>query len=925
MKNICILFLIVIGFVINAASVDLIKNGKSNMVIVIQDGKNPLLKMAGREFADALKKRTDADIKIITAAEKLPANSYPFYLGLSEKTKKLGADEKKIKYDGYFLKITDKYAVIAGRDKAQTREPYFGHTVIYCRPDLGIYQFGEKGTLHGVYKFLEKYAGVRHYMPGELGSIIPTDKNFTVKTAEYYDAPAFAGRMFGAVWFSIANPDFLYWHHRMCAGGLRNPINHSYNRMGRFKKTNPEFFALIGGQRDFKNLSTANHYGNLCMTNKEGIKAFAKLAQDFFDRNPDYDIYPVVPQDGLFKVCECPDCRKLLSPHLGEKGIFSNIVFHHAAEIAKIVKKTHPDKFIGVLAYEKYLMPPKLEIPDNMYVCICYRRQNMRTAEGRKATEDLIKAYKKRKAKMLVWTYELYNHIPPMRGIPVLYSAMAKENINFNLNNNVVGEKAEGWYYSGGGDQYVKRFDFGLPASTHINDYIRCQLLWDPAFDVKAALDEYYKLFYGPAASEMKKFWQTAEELFMKRGEATVYTCDDIKLFEKLMHAAYKKAAPTSVYGKRIKLLIDELTPFFKTMYLIKSSSRTVGIPVVNGDIPMQYSKNNVWKYAPEYKLTLKSGNAAPSDSTTLLYVLANKKGLALYITAKEPHIEKLVKNTKIRDDGPTWKDDGYELFLITQDRSVNLHYLITAGSNIMDGKRTVDVNTSDWSWNSKLKLVQTEKGKVRTSMIHIPWSDLGYSFDKMPPLMLQLLRRQTNGSTTDGKYHVLFPTAGFHNYSPEYFGNINFMSPANMIENPSFEKLDSNGNAAVWSKNKKVLNDGVDGKKCIRLSAVGKNIDDAGSNTFAVKEGSEYMLHFSKKGGANFAYALFFNSKNKTVAEPNVAFRYIGRRDNWTWASFRGKVPKGAVKCRVIIRSFEKKAENAALIDNVQFFTAQP
>ena len=914
-------------FAFELSGAQLIKNGKSNMVISVADLNNPVQKMAANELVHILKKRTGADIKILSSNEAVPADKFVVYLGLSDKTRKLGADENKIKYDGYYLKVTDNYAVIAGRDKPQTGEPYFGHTIVYCRKDLQIYEFGEKGTLHGVYKFLEKYAGVRHYMPGEeLGSIIPRNPDFEVPAVEKYDAPAFPGRMFGAVWFEICSPEFLHWHHRLYAGGERNPINHSYNRMGKFKKTNPEYFALIGGQRDFKNLSTANHYGNLCMTNKEGIKAFAKLAQDFFDKNPEYNIYPIVPQDGLFKVCECADCQKLLSPHLGEKGKFSNIVFHHAIEIAKILKKSHPGKFIGVLAYENYLIPPELEIPDNMYVCICYRRQNMRTPEGKKATEDLIKAYQKRNAKMLVWTYELYNHIPPMRGIPVLYTKLSQENIQFNLKHNVVGEKAEGWYYSGGGDQYIKPRDFGLPASTHLQDYVRCQLLWDPYLDLNALLDEYYKLFYGPAAKEMKKFWDTAEDLFIKRGEATVYTYDDIKLFEKLMHDALGKVDQSTVYGKRIKLLVDELTPFFKTMYLIKSASRTVGVPVVNEDIPMDYKTDSIWKYAAEYKFTLKNGNSVSSDSTTMMYALANQKGLALYLTAKEPYINKLVKNTKQRDAAPTWKDDGYELFLIAQNRSVNLHYIITAGGNIMDGRRTVDVNTSDWSWTSDLKLKQTESGNIRTTMIQIPWSDLGFTLDKMPALMMQIFRRQTNGSAENGVYQVLFPTSGYHNYSPEYFGNLNLIKHVNLLKNPSFEEADAKGNAAVWGGNRALFDDGVDGKKCIKLSAgaAGKQLDDASSNFFPVREGDEYMFHFAKKGGSNFAYVLFFNSKNKNIAEPGVPFRYAGNAEKWKFMSFRGKVPAGAVKAKVYLRSFEKKLENASYIDNVQFFTVK-
>lgn len=917
MKKFSVLFLLFVVFFCTAASVDLIKNGKSNMAIVLEDSNNPLLKMAGREFADMLKKRTGATVQVISANEKVPTGVYPFYLGLSDRTAKLGADAKKIKYDGYFLKVTDKYAVIAGRDKALKHEPYFGHTVIYCRPDLDIYEFGEKGTLHGVYKFLEKYAGVRHYMPGELGSIIPQSKDFSVPQTEVYDAPAFPGRMFGAVWFSKANPDFLYWHHRLCAGGVRNPINHSYNRMIKFQKTNPEYFALIGGKRDFTNLSTANHYGNLCMTNKEGIKAFAKLAQEFFDKNPDYDIYPIVPQDGMYKVCECPDCQKMLSPHLGEKGKFSNLVYYHAIEIAKILKKSHPSKYIGVLAYDEYFAVPDLKFPDNIAVCICYRRQDLRTPEKKKHIENIIKGYKAKNAKILVWVYELFNHIPPMRGIPVFYPAISKENINFNLKNNVIGEKAEGWYYSGGGDQYVKPFDMGLPASTHINDYVRCQLLWNPSLDVKALLDEYYKLFYGPAEIEMRKFWELAEELFIKRGEATVYTAEDLKQFELLMDAAIKKTDAATPYGKRVRLLKAELAPFFKTMYAIKANKKTVAVPFVKQDLPLEFNADTVWKYATQYQFTYKNGNSVDKYNATVLRAIANEKGLALYLVSGEPNVDKLVKNSKIRDERITWKDDGYEIFLVAKDRSINLHYIITAGGNIMDGKRAIDVNIADWAWTSGLKLKQAEGKKERISMIFIPWSDLGCTVDKLPELVFQIFRRQTDGNATTAKYHVLFPSTGYHNYSPEYFGELKLVPCVNRVKNGSFEKLSPDGSPAEWRKQGKVVKGGSDGANSLYVSAVLAQVNDF----IPVKAEDDYMLYFSQKGGAGYAYVLFFGANGKTIPEPNVNFYYCRPSKDWKFRSFRGRVPKGAVKCKVMLRTFEKAPEQAAYFDNVELF----
>ncbi len=917
-----VFLMVALSAVANGDEAILIQGGKSRLAIVVEDCVNPVLNLAGEELASHLKERTGAEARVYTAYDELPKDAYPLYLGRSERTRKLGLDDERLAYDGYFIKVTREYAVIAGRDNPQTGEPYYGHTFMYGRKEPVFNMFGERGTLNGVYKTLEEYAGVRHYMPGELGTVIPKSPDFKLPLQERYIGPAFRGRNFTGVWFQEGSLDFLYWHHRICAGGERNPVNHSYNRMGRYKQEHPEYFALIDGKRDFDNLSTANHYGNLCMTNTEGIKAFANIARAFFDQNPNYNIFPIVPQDGLFKVCECQNCQKLVSPHLGVNGRFSNIVFHHAIEVAKEVKKTHPDKFIGALAYAGYRIAPEMEIPDNMYVVICYRRQDLLKPAKKKEIEDTFKAYQAKKAKILVWTYALYNHIPPMRGIPVLYSKVLQENIRFNLAHGVIGEKSEATYRSGGGDQLVKKHDLAMPASTHLNDYIRCQLLWNPKQDVVALLDEYYRLFYGPAQQEMRQFWETAEALFAARGEATMYSKEDLQKLEHFLEQASSKAAPETVYGKRVRLLQQEIKPFFETLYLLRSGTKSAAVPIVEKDIPMEYDADGIWKYARNYVFTAKDGKSIDKHISTNLKMLGNKQGIALYLEAKEPNLDMMVQLATKRDEPRAWKDDCYEIFLVSKDRSVNLQYIITAAGNINDGRREVDVNVCDWDWTSSLKLKQSRGKQVWNTSIFIPWSDLGLSLNDMRPLLLEIFRRQTGGDKENGAYQVLFPTAGFHNYSPEYFGELHLIPSVNQVKNPSFEVLSADGRPLNWGKGGKVLKNADGARSAIYLSNAESALYNIASDAFPVKEGTEYMLHYRHKGTDAYSYAVFFDARGKNVPQPDVKFFYSSRSEDWKAWHFQGKVPSGTVTCKVFLRCFDKTPDKGALITDVEFFS---
>ncbi len=910
MKLSMIVFIVVSALqIVSAADVALVRNGKAKSVIVVEN-ENVSTRKAAEELQQMIKQRTKADIAIISAKDKIPSGMIPVYLGLSPRTAKLGADTQKIQYDGYFFKATPEYVVIAGRDKPQTNEAYYGQTFVYCNYQHHYYAYGEKGTVNGVYKILEKYAGNRHYMPGKLGEVVPESPDFILPVAEYTQAPAFSERYIYGIYFKDASPDYMRWYYRMCAGGQNNHINHTYRRMLGFKKSNPEYFALIDGKRDFNNLSTANTFGNLCMTNKEGIKAFAKLAQNFFDKNPDYNIYPVVPQDGMYKICECADCQKLASPHLGHTGRFSNAVFHHAAEIAKILAKTHPGKMIGALAYEGYRIPPETDLPPNLAVRICYTRQSLRTPENKKMVEDAIKGYKNKNVPILVWTYPLFNHRPPMKGLPVLYPDILQENIRFNRANGVVGEFSECGYYGG------NHKDMHLPGIAHLNDYLRCQLLWDPDMDVRAELEKYYKNFYGPAAKEMKEFWSTGEKLFMKYGEATLYTVADLKNFEAVLARAAAKAPADTVYGKRIRLIQSEIKPYFNTMYLLRGKQKFFGVSYVRENIPMSYQSDNIWKHAREYTLNFKDGRTVPSAENTKLFAIANNKGLALHIICNEPSMSKLIVNAKKRDD-VSWDDDCLEFFIVSADRKVNRHYFVSPNGIFTDGRRTRDVNTADWAWNGGMTVKTAKKQNTIFYTLFIPWSDIECTFDNMPELLFQLYRRRNNGNIKQGVYQTMFPSVAFHNYSPEYFARFEFLGDENRLKNSGFEISGSQGKAANWNGQGDVCSDQVkSGRKAFKLTGRKGYAPSIYSDKINVREDFDYSITLDHLGAAGYIYALFYDSNGKVVPEPGRSFYWTDKSDKWRTLTFQGRVPAKAVSCSIVLRSFAGECR----FDNVEF-----
>ena len=59
-------------------------------------------------------------------------------------------------------------------------------------------------------------------------------------------------------------------------------------------------------------------------------------------------------------------------------------------------------------------------------------------------------------------------------------------------------------------------------ALIHLMVYWQSKLFWDPNADRQAMLNEYYQLYFGPAAAEMKAFHEFAEDVWCRQDSRSV-------------------------------------------------------------------------------------------------------------------------------------------------------------------------------------------------------------------------------------------------------------------------------------------------------------------------------------------------------------------------------------------------------------------
>lgn len=763
------------------ANVTIVQNHAPKAVIVLPKNPPQMVQYAAKELQDHIRLATDATLDILSDDQQIPKDRIPIYLGDSPQTRQLGIDVNSLKPDGFTIVATQTAIGIAGRDYDgkpivwNARHPF--RSAECLNEEAKLCAFGENGTLHGVYRFLENVAGIRWYMTGDLGRIVPKRDSLLVPVQKTTVEPDFEYRFAWFCNFPTALRDAI-WYKRVGFGAQYPvPINHNFVEMQYFKDTRPDFFAIIDGKPDFDNRSVICGGGNYCLSNEDLVDEWVKRISKAFDANPGIKLYPLCPGDGIVKTCECEKCQKQLSPHLGEDGSTSNYVWGFINKVAKKIAEKYPDHYIGSFAYENYRQPPEIDdFSNNVAVMICYIRQNNRDPKQQQNIDTLTAAWAKKTDRLYFWTYPIFDYWLPFRGFPCFYPKLLQREMIFHKQLNAKGEFMESEFKTTGdpdlADQHIT-----MPGLSHINAYLRAKLLWDANLDLNQLLEEYYTLFYGPAQPQMKQFWELAETLFTRQftsHPAEQYTASDINNLLDTLKNALAQTTENSDEYKRIKLILDEMTPFATQLLNISTSIRQFNAAWTTEDITpntfIDTLDTPLWNKAKRAKFVNTDGSEA--DVSTMVYAIANPNGIAFAFVCFENQIEKLRMHTTKRDEGPVWDDDAIELFFAPNDESIGFQYIVTAGENLWDGKWTGGPRgrvQSEWNGNAFYKAKRLQDRW--TLQVFIPWSDLETSPDN---LKLNLYRVRSLGNSP--QFTAFTPIMVPQHQAPQYFAPLNII-----------------------------------------------------------------------------------------------------------------------------------------------------
>ena len=428
---------------------------------------------------------------------------------------------------------------------------------------LDIWNLDHRGSLNAVYAFLRSL-GVRWYMPGELGEVVPRKKSVALPPVNRTVTPNWKIRSVSRPLISANELEPALWYLRIGANEQYGILHHGQRHLTEHpeqRKSHPEYYAMLAnGKRD-----TASKTANACLSSEGFFQETVEFARLMFDHY-DVPIISVMPHDG-FNHCQCDRCRDQATIERGPSGISSDYVWGFVVRVAVELAKTHPERKLFCGAYSTYRLPPlKIEkLPDNVLVQITNGRPIRELDDA--VHEEAAKLRRMWQAKTGHPLSVTLNYTPfTNRGAyrPQYWPHVIARGLTAT-----VGEtwREDVWLSSGKGGLH-------FPGMAHLNPWVISRLWWDVEQDVDVLLAEYYQLFYGPAAAEMKTFIEFCEKEYVRLGSDGELAGKAIQLFDMA-----KAAAPTdSVYGKRVAM-VDEFMPTFRSRAKQMSTPRPEGLP----------------------------------------------------------------------------------------------------------------------------------------------------------------------------------------------------------------------------------------------------------------------------------------------------------------------------------------------------------
>ncbi len=465
---------ILLFLTVSASAADwLFRSGKSKYQIVVSAEASTSEQTAARELQQYIEQMSGVQLPI---------------------TSDLKASRRSI-----FVGYNERVAALTGAQQPEANDESFTYRTI--GHDLLIWGGSGRGTMYGVFTFLERELGI-HWLTPKC-TVVPTLKEWKLPRLDHSESP-FIGYRYSNYFVASGVPE---WSAHTRENMKWSPATSNYGNIEaywgahtmewlvpakEFFDSHPEYFCLRDGKR-------YGGYGQLCLSNPDVLEICKTRLAQRMRENPQYRIYSLSQNDN-FQFCQCEKCAAIEEQYGGHAGI----IVWFVNQVADAVRDEFPDKYVGTFAYQYSRQPPTgIKPRENVVIRLCsieccFAHPLDAGCPQNEAFMRDLKGWAELAPHLFIWDYivDYAQYMAPWPNFQVL-----GPNIKVFGKHKAIGIFEEAQYQSAGAE-------FDEMKAWTVN-----QLLWNPEQNVDSLVNIFINGYYGKAAPRIKDYYDLCQSL----------------------------------------------------------------------------------------------------------------------------------------------------------------------------------------------------------------------------------------------------------------------------------------------------------------------------------------------------------------------------------------------------------------------------
>ena len=372
-----------------------------NVTLVCPKNADYPLQTAAKELSLYLGKVFDSKVHVVCECEN-KSSDYSIYLGNTDFASARGIDFSKFDEEEWMYEGFGNCLVIGGG--------------------------GRRGTLYGVYHYLEDELSIHWFSPAV--EVVPKRKELSFKGIKNRGKPAMRYRdiyfVSGPSGTAFLARNRMNTENAAYGGRMRysraGDCHTLYRYLGSPKEVkglfslHPDWFPLIDGKRTIDSRANSASKTQLCLTNPMLRKYFVErlrkhIANDrktALDNNILPPMYYAIDQNDCYDgFCRCQKCQEVID----REGSTSGLLLEFTNYIAEELELDAPEATFQMMAYFSTETPPKYVRPrQNVGIRLCDPRSDLTKTWKEPVNKwmmDKLYAWSKICEKIAVWDYQI--------------------------------------------------------------------------------------------------------------------------------------------------------------------------------------------------------------------------------------------------------------------------------------------------------------------------------------------------------------------------------------------------------------------------------------------------------------------------------------------------------------------------------------